>query len=371
MKIVKENADIFANVLVSNFNDSIEKSNFPSISKIVTITPAIKKGDRNSNDNYRLVSILPNISTIFERCIFHQLSNFIDKFLSKCQCGFCQGYSTQNSLALLEKLKSAADKGKSFGALLTNLSKAFDCLSHELLLAKLHAYGFSIAALRLIHSYLTNRWQRTKINMSYSSWEEIIFVVPQGSILGPLLLNIFLCDLFFIMKETDFSSYADDNMPYRTAETIEEVIKLLERDSAMLFKWFCDNQMKANISKCHLLVNKKDEVVINLGETEIKNSDYEKLLGIKIDTKLNFNEHLNDIISKASRKVNDLSRLVPYMSLSKKKTLMNSFFNSQFSYCFLIWMFHGRIMNNKINRLHERCMRLIYGNKTSSFKELF
>ena len=84
--------------------------------------------------------------------------------------------------------------------------------------------------------------------MSYSSWEEIIFAVPQGSILGPLLFNNFLCDIFFITKETDFSSYADDNTPYTTADTIEEVIKLLERDSTMLFKWFSDNQTKANIS---------------------------------------------------------------------------------------------------------------------------
>ena len=220
------------------------------------------------------------------------------------------------------------DEGKSFDALLTDLSKAFECISHERLLAKLHAYGFSIPALRLIHSYLTNRWQ-TKINMPYSSWEEIVFGVPQGSILGLLLFNKFLWDLFFIMKETNFSSYADENMPYRTADTGDEVIKLLERDSMMLFKRFSDNQMKPNISKCHLLVDKKNEFVINLEEIEIKNSEYKKLLEIKVDTKLNFNEHLNDIISKASRKVNALSRVVPYMSLSKKKILMNSFFNSK------------------------------------------
>ena len=205
--------------------------------------------------------------------------------------------------------------------------------------------------------------------MSHSSWEEIVFRVPQGSILGPLLFNIFLCDLFFITKETDFSSYADGKTPYRTADTIEEVIKLLERDSMMLFKWFSDNQMKANISKCHLLVNEKGEVVIHLEETEIKNGEYEKLLGVKVDTKLKF-EHLNGGISKASRKVNALSRVLPYMILSKKKVLMNSFFNSQFSYCPFICMFHSRIMNNKINRLHERCMRLIYEDKTSSFEEL-
>ena len=142
-------------------------------------------------------------------------------------------------------------------------------------------------------------------------------------------------------------------MPYRTVGTIDKVTKkLLERDSLMLLKWSSDNQMIANISKSHRLVNKKDEFVINLGEREIKNSEYEKLLGIEFDAKLNFNEHLHDIISKANHKVNALSRVVPYMSLSKKKILMNSFFNSQFSYCPFIWMFHSRVMNDKVNWLH-------------------
>ena len=198
-----------------------------------------------------------------------------------------KGYSTQYCLlAMLENLNSAVDKGKSFGALLRDLSKAFNCLSHELLLAKLHANGFSIAALRLIHSYLTNRKQRAKIKFSYSPWEEILFGVPQGFILGLLLFNIFLRDLFFIMNETDFASYADDNTPYKTVNTTDEVIKSLEHYSMMLLKWFSDNQMKAKISKCHLLMNKKDEVTLRIGDTEIKNSEYEKSLGIKVDTKL-------------------------------------------------------------------------------------
>ena len=134
-------------LMFSNFHDSIEKSNFPSILKNASITHLFKEGDRN-------FIMLSNISKIFARCIFHQLFNFMDhQFLSKYQCGFRKGYSTQYCLlAMLEKWKSAVDKGKSFGALLTDLCKTFGCLSHERLLAKLHACGFSIAALRLIHS---------------------------------------------------------------------------------------------------------------------------------------------------------------------------------------------------------------------------
>ena len=108
-----------------------------------------------------------------------------------------------------------------FGALLTDLSKAFDYLNHDLLIVKLNAYGFSFPALRLVHDYLLNRKQRKRINNSYSTWMEIVFGVPQGSILGPLLFNIFLADLFFIVNSTDIANYADGNMPYATANNID------------------------------------------------------------------------------------------------------------------------------------------------------
>ena len=139
---------------------------------------------------------------------------------------------------MLKRWKSAIDNKKMFGALLTDLSKAFDCLSHDLLIAKLNAYGFSIAALRLVQNYVSNLKQRTKINFDYSSWEEILFGVPQGSTLGSLLFNIFLSDLFFIMNETDFANYADDNTPYVVGNNIEDVIIKLQNGSLTLFKWF-------------------------------------------------------------------------------------------------------------------------------------
>ena len=152
---------------------------------------------------------------MYERIIFKQMSEFFESsFFSKYQCEFRKGFSAQHYLvSMFEKWKSATDNKKSFGARLTDLSKAFDCLSHGLLIAKLNAYGFNMSALRFLHSYLKNRMQRTKINSEYNSWEEIMFEVPQGSILGPLLFNIFLCDLFFIMEIIDIASYADDNTP--------------------------------------------------------------------------------------------------------------------------------------------------------------
>ena len=115
---------------------------------------------------------------------------------------------------MLEKWKSTVDNKRNFGALLTDFFKTFDCLPHDLLVAKLNAYGFSLPALRLVQSYLSNRKQRTKINSEFSPWEEILFEVPQGSILGPLLFNIFLCDLFLIRNYVELASYADDNTPF-------------------------------------------------------------------------------------------------------------------------------------------------------------
>ena len=148
--------------------------------KNAIITPVHKKGPKTSKDNFRPVSILPNISKIYERIMFKQMSEFFEPILSKYQCGFRKGFSAQHCLlAMLEKWKSAVDNKKTFGALLTNLPKAFDCLSHDLLIAKLNAYGFSLPALRLVQSYLTKRKQKTKLNSEFRSWEETVWGTPR------------------------------------------------------------------------------------------------------------------------------------------------------------------------------------------------
>ena len=279
--------------------------------------------------------------------------------------------STQQCLlALLEKWKAAVDKGKVFGALLTDLSKAFDCLNHELLIAKLNVHGFTLPALKLVHDYLSGRKQRTRVNNSYSTWFEILFGVPQGSILGPLLFNIFLAYLFLILNKIDIAKYADDNTPYTGSKDVNGLMKSLEEASKELFKWFDDKLMKSNPDKRHLLVSTNDNVAIRKGNFQIENIKREKLLGILFDKKLSFDYHFSEIFKKVSRKLYSLGRATPYMNLLKRKILMNAFLNSQFSYCPLIWMCHSRIINKKINRLHERCLRIIYYDKQPSFEEL-
>ena len=192
-KIVKANADFFSFFVSNTFNESVISGKFLSVLKLTYVKPVHKKKSSLEKTNYRPVSLLPNISKVFERCMHKQISEYFKTVLSKFQCGFRKGYSTQDCLlAMVVNCRKALDQWIEYGALLTDLSKAFDCLPHDLIVAKLHAYGFSTESLRLIKSYLTERKQRVKMNDQFSSWLDIAVGVPQGSILEPLLFNIFL-----------------------------------------------------------------------------------------------------------------------------------------------------------------------------------
>ena len=149
-----------------------------------------------------------------------QISDHIGKFISPFLCGCRKGFRTQYALStLIEIWKFCLDKQGFAGAALMDLSKAFDTINHELwnvsiLIAKLHAYGFSTDALGVLLSYLQHRWQRVKINTTFSSWNQLLQGVPQGSVLGPILFNIYINDVFFALKGVDICNFADDTTPY-------------------------------------------------------------------------------------------------------------------------------------------------------------
>ena len=128
--------------------------------------------------------------------------------------------------------------------------------------------------------------------------------------------------------------------------------------------------MEANPDKCHLLTSSMTPTSINIKGHIINNSKFEKLFGVTFDCKLNFNVHLDNVLAKARQKVHVLARIAPYMNISKRKLIKNSFFTLQFNYCPLVWMCHSRLINNKINRLHETCLRIIHSDKSSAFEEL-
>ena len=275
-------------------------------------------------------------------------------------------------MTLLEKWRVALDNKGYGGAILMDLSKAFDTLNHELLIAKLNAYGFSHSSLKLLFSYLTDRWQRTKINYTYSSWTEIIQGVPQGSILGPLLFNIYLNNLFYLDIDSDLCNYADDNTLYQCDASLSELISKLETSARSVIQWFGYNYMKLNESKCKLLVtgNKEEVIIASVGDVNVIESHKVKLLGICIDRELKFNENVNIKCNIAGKKLNALMRLGNILPFHRKRLLIKSFVESQFSYVPLLSLFHSREVNNKVNNLHCRALRFIYQDNVSPFQEL-
>ena len=221
--------------------------------------------------------------------MYDQIWTLIEKYLSAYLCGFRKGYSTEYCLiSMLEKGKKSLDERKIVGALLTDLSKAFDCLNHGLLIAKLAAYGFDHSALMLIRNYLTGRKQRTKVNNYFSTWMDIVSGIPQGSILGPLLFNIYLNDIFYFITEENLANYADDNTPYTIDCNVDTVKYSLINDVNALNQWFKNNYFVVNAEKCHLLItNPEDNISIKIDNEIIKASKTVKLLGIKMDNRLN------------------------------------------------------------------------------------
>ena len=142
-------------------------------------------------NNYRPISVLPTLSKLFGKLLYQQINSYIKTYLNRGLCGFRESFSAKHCLiTMTEKIKNVLDKGGIGGALLTDLKKAFDCIQHDLLIAKLYAYGFNMKSLKLLNNYLYNRKQRTKINSAYSERVNIIFGVRKGSILGPLRFNI-------------------------------------------------------------------------------------------------------------------------------------------------------------------------------------
>ena len=176
--------------------------------------------------------------------------------------------------------------------------------------------------------------------------------------------------MFLSLGDIEIANYADDTTPYCYGKNNAEVMTKLLDSVKRLFKWFSANGMKVNADKCHLLSNLDMETNINLDDTVIGNSESQKLLGVIVDRKLTFESHVSNLCKTTSNKIHALARISSLMDLNKRKLLINAFIKAQFGYCPLVWMMHKRSLNSRINKLHERALRITYDDFTSTYTEL-
>ena len=190
---------------------------------------------------------------------------------------------------------------------------------------------------------------------------------------GPLFFNIYINDFLLSLMDTDICNYADDTTIYACDKNLNNVIARLENDSSITIQWFADNFTNLNTNKCHLRIlgrSSHQKVKVNVGDSIITNSEEEKLLGVVIDKRLSFETHISKLCKKADNKLSALARISGYMDTTKLKILMRAFVISQFEYCPLVWMFHSRHLNSKINNIHERALKIAYKDYDSSFNTL-
>ena len=331
--------------------------------KLADVSSLYKKNDNLKKDNYRPVSVLPSLSKVYERVMGQQLSDFFDKIFSALLSAFRKRYSCQSTLLnMIEHFKRSLDNGEYVACLSMDLSKAFDCLPHCLTICKLYSYGVSREACTLIASYLRDRKQRIKLGSSRSEWTELFKGVPQGSILGPLIFNIFLNDIFYFVSKGDLYNYADDNCISVSHKDISVVSAQLENETQIMTKWFADNSMKANVDKFQGIIlsggRNNTAIQVSLDDVDIAFVQKIDVLGVCIDGKLNFNEHVCRICSKASAQISALQRLTGLLDYPSRKAIYTSFIASNFNYCPLVWFFTSRESIDKIDKIQERALRL-------------
>jgi hypothetical protein len=359
-KMIKISGQYITPIITDLINYCILNHVFPNDLKLAEISAIFKKNDRLNKANYRPISILIVLSKVYEKVFCARINTYFHNIFSPYLSAYRPGYNCEQVLIKFISIwKKALDENIFFGAVMMDLSKAFDCLPHCLLIAKLHAYGFTQNSCLLVAAYLSNRQQRVKLGSIRSSWLTFNKGVPQGSILGPVLFNIFIHDLFYFTSSI-LLNYADDNTIVYCNSDLECLVQKLSYESNVAVKWFSENGMQANPGKFQCIISHrriKTYKSIPVGDITIAPQQSVKLLGVTFDVDLSFNEHIDDVCKKASKSLNVLKRFSNILSIENKKRIFHSFIASQFNYCSIIWH-------------QERALRFVFNDQVSSYSNL-
>ena len=331
-------------ILLDIFNLSLRLGLFPNDWKCAVVRPLHKSGALDNPSNFRPVSLLRLFGKNLERLAFNQLRPYFDKFVAKSQFGFLSGKSTETALLkVCDTIQAGMDKKMLSTLVLLDMSKAFDCVNHSILLAKMNKYGIQGTALNWFRSYLDNRTQIMKIGTQMSPARPVKAGVPQGSILGPLLFLIAINDLPDVVQNCKITLFADDIqlcITYRPEDTQRAYFEL-ESDLQNIEHWCQNNGLKNNREKTQVVTiataqnrrNIPENVALTINDKQVTFSNKVKNLGIWLDSQLNFLPHLNWISAKCKRDLFALNRVkkcLPRPVL--KKTIESTVFPRLF-YC--------------------------------------
>ena len=375
-KVMKIGAKELSQPLTTLFNSCIHNRVWPSDWKRGDWTPVYKKDDKYSKENYRPITVLPCVDKVFEQLVGAQVSAGFEGRMYEHSSAYRKAHSCETTLInLVEGWRKARDNKLAVSILATDMSKAFDSLHPPLLLSKLRAYGFQESAVQLLNSYLCDRKYRVKLGSHVSSCRTVSRGCPQGSALGPLLWNIFQNDLSYCVT-TNLSMYADDHQMYHTGSDQSSVTSKLRDSTRTATKWYDSNLLAGNLKKYQTMNIGYNQDINNaahaicVNNEEIKTVENIKLLGVTIDSKLNFTDHISSICKKASQRIGVLMRLRNLIPTKAKLVLFKSAVLPYLTYCHVVWHFCRSSDVRKLERLQERGLRAVYRDKDATYSQL-
>ena len=368
--VLKRISSIISPILSKIINLSVMSGTFPKSLKSARVVPVFKAGSREDLMNYRPISILSVYSKIIERVVYRQVYKFLEKYsiLSEHQFGFRSGKSTtQAILKFLNVVYPSLDSGHNVISVFCDFAKAFDSVDHSILLRKLHHYGIRGFCLDWFDSFLTGRTQHVETSGEVSDDLPVSHGVPQGSVLGPLLFQIFINDLPNSSSKLDFTLFVDDStLSYKFDPKFPlSATCSLNDELSKVYNWLVSNKIKINIQKTKYVVFSYRRAVnlgrIIMGNGEVTRETCVRFLGIYIDQNLNFAKHINYTKGKMSKCLGVFNKLKHFLPLNIMKTMYDCLFKPYAKYAVEVWGSAACCHIDKICKLQKAAVRAIHG----------